>query len=52
MLDITWRVFSQTGNIETYLLLKELENVGDEVKEEQNNNENIMFTTADTLNDI
>lgn len=52
MLDITWRIFSQTGNIETYLLLKELENVGDEVKVDQNNNENTMFTTADTLNDI
>lgn len=27
MLDeFTWKVFSQTGNIETYLLLKELEN--------------------------
>ncbi|AIF43398.1 YqzL family protein [Virgibacillus sp. SK37] len=26
MLDLTWKVFSQTGNIETYLLMKELEN--------------------------
>lgn len=26
MIDITWKIFSQTGNIETYLLLKELEN--------------------------
>ncbi|MBP2078163.1 YqzL family protein [Oceanobacillus polygoni] len=26
MIDLTWKVFSQTGNIETYLLLKELEN--------------------------
>lgn len=25
MLDFTWRVFSQTGNIDTYLLFKELE---------------------------
>ncbi len=25
MLDLTWKLFSQTGNIETYLLLKELE---------------------------
>nr|WP_156647160.1 YqzL family protein [Lentibacillus sp. JNUCC-1] len=23
---MTWQVFSQTGNIETYLLMKELEN--------------------------
>ncbi|MRG86625.1 YqzL family protein [Salinibacillus xinjiangensis] len=26
MIDFTWKVFSQTGNIETYLLMKELEN--------------------------
>ncbi|MEC5422224.1 YqzL family protein [Virgibacillus sp. C22-A2] len=26
MVDLTWRIFSQTGNIETYLLMKELEN--------------------------
>ncbi|QKY71639.1 YqzL family protein [Lentibacillus sp. CBA3610] len=26
MIDFTWKLFSQTGNIETYLLLKELEN--------------------------
>lgn len=26
MIDFTWKIFSQTGNIETYLLLKELEN--------------------------
>ncbi|QED48676.1 YqzL family protein [Cytobacillus dafuensis] len=25
MMDFTWRVFSQTGNIDTYLLFKELE---------------------------
>ncbi|WP_082233801.1 YqzL family protein [Halobacillus massiliensis] len=25
MLDVTWNVFRQTGNIETYLLMKELE---------------------------
>ncbi|PLT30972.1 YqzL family protein [Peribacillus deserti] len=25
MLDFTWRVFSSTGNIDTYLLFKELE---------------------------
>lgn len=26
VIDSAWRVFSQTGNIEAYLLLKELEN--------------------------
>ncbi|WML47480.1 YqzL family protein [Neobacillus sp. PS3-34] len=25
MLDFTWKVFSETGNIDTYLLFKELE---------------------------
>ena len=25
MLDITWKVFSQTGNVGLYLLLKEIE---------------------------
>ncbi|WP_316571987.1 YqzL family protein [Neobacillus sp. YIM B06451] len=25
MLDFTWKVFSQTGNIDTYLLFKEME---------------------------
>ena len=25
MIELTWKLFCQTGNIETYLLLKELE---------------------------
>lgn len=25
MLDLTWKLFSETGSIETYLLMKELE---------------------------
>ncbi|TCT27011.1 YqzL-like protein [Melghiribacillus thermohalophilus] len=25
MIDLSWKVFSKTGNIETYLLMKELE---------------------------
>jgi len=25
VLDLTWKVFRQTGNIETYLLMKEIE---------------------------
>ncbi|MBU5466426.1 YqzL family protein [Virgibacillus sp. MSJ-26] len=25
MIDVTWKLFSQTGNIEAYLLLRELE---------------------------
>jgi hypothetical protein len=30
MLDFTWKVFSQTGSIDTYLLFKELESTDDE----------------------
>ncbi|CQR46878.1 hypothetical protein BN1058_01162 [Paraliobacillus sp. PM-2] len=30
MIDLSWRIFSQTGNIETYLLMKEIEAVYDE----------------------
>ncbi len=25
VIDLTWKIFSQTGNIEAYLLLRELE---------------------------
>ncbi|WP_335869329.1 YqzL family protein [Bacillus sp. 2205SS5-2] len=25
MLDLTWKLFQETGNIDTYLLIKELE---------------------------
>ncbi|XJZ26264.1 YqzL family protein [Bacillota bacterium Lsc_1132] len=31
MLDFTWKVFTQTGNIDTYLLFKELEKDGQEI---------------------
>jgi len=31
MLDFTWKVFSQTGNIDTYLLFKELEKDNHEI---------------------
>ncbi|HLR61135.1 MAG TPA: YqzL family protein [Lentibacillus sp.] len=42
MIDLTWKLFSQTGNIETYLLLKELEKnesieqTGNQQKEKRN----------------
>lgn len=29
MINLTWKLFSETGNIEAYLLLKELENKPD-----------------------
>lgn len=31
MLDFTWKVFSQTGNIDTYLLFKEMEKEKQEI---------------------
>jgi YqzL-like protein len=31
MLDFTWKVFSQTGNIDTYLLFKQLEKETSEI---------------------
>lgn len=38
MLDLTWKIFSMTGNIDTYLLFKEFERESsnlEEMKEEQ-----------------
>lgn len=37
MLDFTWKVFAQTGNIDTYLLFKELEKENKETPESQDN---------------
>ncbi|RHW41025.1 YqzL family protein [Neobacillus notoginsengisoli] len=31
MLDFTWKVFSQTGNIDTYLLFKEMDKERQEI---------------------
>lgn len=36
MLEFTWKVFSQTGNIDTYLLFKELQKENQEIPENQN----------------
>ncbi|WP_449537014.1 YqzL family protein [Ferdinandcohnia sp. Marseille-Q9671] len=36
MLDFTWKVFSQTGNVDTYLLFKEMEQEKNERPESQN----------------
>lgn len=35
MLDFTWKLFSNTGNIDTYLLFKELERENNEKPSEQ-----------------
>lgn len=34
MLDFSWKVFSMTGNIDTYLLLKEIEKDADQTSAE------------------
>nr|WP_240465385.1 YqzL family protein [Neobacillus thermocopriae] len=31
-MDFTWKIFSQTGNIDTYLLFKELEKEKQEIE--------------------
>lgn len=41
MVDLTWKIFSQTGNIETYLLMKELENATSVQEHGQAESENI-----------
>lgn len=36
MMDFSWKVFLQTGNIDTYLLIKELEKENQEIPGNQN----------------
>ncbi|MDQ0205546.1 YqzL family protein [Alkalicoccobacillus murimartini] len=35
MLDLSWKVFTNTGNLDTYLLIKELERDSETVNESQ-----------------
>ncbi|MFD2618277.1 YqzL family protein [Terrilactibacillus laevilacticus] len=46
MLDLTWKVFCMTGNIDTYLLLKEIE--------DSQNSQDVLdkdeMTTDDVMN--
>lgn len=37
MLDFTWKLFLETGNVDTYLLFKELEKEHGEIPESQDN---------------
>ncbi|BAB05087.1 YqzL family protein [Halalkalibacterium halodurans] len=30
MLDLSWKVFEKTGNVDTYLLIKEIERASDQ----------------------
>jgi hypothetical protein len=43
MLDFTWKVFSNTGNIDTYLLFKQLE----QEKEERPDSQDEELAEAD-----
>ncbi|MBB6454308.1 hypothetical protein HNQ94_002783 [Salirhabdus euzebyi] len=43
MIDFTWKVFSQTGNIETYLLMKELEDNHKGTNEPNGDNNMVEF---------
>lgn len=44
VLDLTWQIFSQTGNIEAYLLLKELEKSPIEIENNQNDHDSTIIT--------
>lgn len=46
MLDFTWKIFTQTGNLETYLLMKEIER---EYQETAENNMNELIETDSPL---
>lgn len=46
VLDITWKLFTQTGNIEAYLLLKELEDDPNDMRDSQQfTDDTISFRT-------
>ncbi|ADC50789.1 MULTISPECIES: YqzL family protein [Alkalihalophilus] len=47
MLDFSWKVFSMTGNLDTYLLIKELER-GHEDEVSQEDVDNIDTLDAQT----
>jgi hypothetical protein len=45
MIDFTWKVFSQTGSIETYLLMKELESSEYSSSDSNSDNDKIEIDT-------
>lgn len=45
MLDFTWKVFCMTGNIDTYLLLKEIES-NDDIQDEDKPEDTEFDTTT------
>jgi YqzL-like protein len=48
VIDFVWKLFSQTGNIETYLLMKELENDYDELADDGGSTVNLGNLPVDT----
>ncbi|MBO8156053.1 MAG: YqzL family protein [Bacillaceae bacterium] len=42
MIDFSWKVFSKTGNIETYLLMKELETTYEQTVQNKRQDEENM----------
>lgn len=48
VIDFVWKLFSQTGNIETYLLMKELENDYNELPDEGSSAANLDNLPVDT----
>lgn len=46
MIDFTWKIFTQTGNLETYLLMKEIER---EYQETTEHNLNELIETDSPL---
>jgi hypothetical protein len=46
MLDFTWELFSETGNVDTYLLFKEIEVERQERPEESNESQAIDFPVS------
>ncbi|WP_010097035.1 YqzL family protein [Ornithinibacillus scapharcae] len=48
MIDLVWKLFSQTGNIETYLLMKELESEPQETEPNQSSTNNLENLPVDS----
>ncbi|WP_083443548.1 YqzL family protein [Ornithinibacillus contaminans] len=48
MVDFVWKLFSQTGNIETYLLMKELESESQELDQAVSSTNNLDTLPVDS----
>lgn len=50
MLDFTWKIFRMTGNVNTYLLLKEIEERGNESEEPRGDEDPINLNLTGNWN--